>query len=72
MEFDAKNREIEENNAKRQRKTTLCCLTEDQLQNCNSHKWIIVRFVVLFVVSLLILCCVYGLKSADGHGHAAK
>ena len=59
-------------NAKRQRKTTLCCLTEDQLNNCSSHKWIAIRFIALFVISLLILCCVYGLKSVDSHGHGKR
>lgn len=70
MDFE-KQRETPQNdeNAKRQRKTTLCCLTEDQLNNCSSHKWIAIRFIALFVISLLILCCVYGLKSADSHGH---
>lgn len=55
----------------RKRKTTLCCLKEDALAKCNGgKKWIFLRFVVLFIVSLLILTIVYGLKSngEDEHG----
>jgi len=68
MEME-KNQQLQhDDESKRQRKTTLCCLTEDKLNKCDSNKWIIVRFVCLFFVSLLILCCVYGLKS-NGGGH---
>lgn len=55
--------------SKRQRKTTLCCLAEDKLSSCNSHKWHFVRFAALFFLSLLILCCCLALKTEEGHDH---
>ena len=61
-----------EDDAKRQRKTTLCCLSDDKSKGCNSKKWIIVRFAALFFIFVLILCIVYGLKTGMKDKHGVK
>ena len=72
-----KHSEATNNNKMRQRKTTLCCLLqkassgEYRFLGCSvANKANIFRFVGLCLLTIVILCCVYGLKLGQGsHKH---
>ena len=75
--FDSKYHEANQNDTPRQRKTTLCCLLQKSdtggytIRGCTiANKANIFRFVGLCLLTIVILCCVYGLKYGRGtHKH---
>lgn len=75
--FDEKYQEANQNDKMRQRKTTLCCLLQKSdnggytIGGCTiANKANIFRFVGLCLLTVVILCCVYGLKYGRGsHKH---
>ena len=71
--FQDKYQEANQNDKMRQRKTTLCCLLQKSdnggytIGGCTiTNKANIFRFVGLCLLTVVILCCVYGLKYGRG------
>ena len=71
--FEDKYEEAHQNDKMRQRKTTLCCLLQKSdtggytIGGCTiTNKANIFRFVGLCLLTIVILCCVYGLKYGRG------
>ena len=49
------------------------CFKRTLMSFCGSNKkWIVIRFGMIFLISVIILCCVYGLKSTSKHKNTAK
>ena len=49
------------------------CFKKTMLSFCgSSKKWIVLRFGMIFLISVVILCCVYGLKSTSKHKNSGK
>ena len=49
------------------------CLKKGFMSFCgSSKKWIVLRFGMIFLISVVILCCVYGLKSTSKHKNSTK
>ena len=75
--FEDKYQEANQNDTMRRRKTTLCCLLQKSdnggytIGGCTiANKANIFRFVGLCLLTIVILCCVYGLKYGRGsHKH---
>ena len=73
FKFEDKHQEANQNDTLRQRKTTLCCLLQKsdtggyRIGGCTiANKANIFRFVGLCLLTIVILCCVYGLKYGRG------
>ena len=71
--YEHKYSEATNNDKMRQRKTTLCCLLQKSdsggytFRGCTvANKANIFRFVGLCLLTIVILCCVYGLKFGRG------
>ena len=49
------------------------CFKKALMSFCgSSKKWIVLRFGMIFLISVVILCCVYGLKSTSKHKNSSK
>ena len=71
--YGEKHPDLQDNDKMRQRKTTICCLLQKSdsgsytFAGCTvANKATIFRFVGLCLLTIVILCCVYGLKYGRG------